>query len=149
MRLKNIAVLVIVLTTVLDCRAGTPPVETPHQANLLPTPDRSRVQIIDQDRPAGLTDPAAIAAYQQDHSNMRDAAWFAAIAAYDEAIRIQPEVAGLYEARGTPYMYGGRQDEAIADYTTAIELEPDDAGYWRRRAHAYTIAPTPQPLFKI
>ncbi len=145
MRLKNIAVLVIVLATALACRAGTPSDETPHQANLLPTPDRSRVQIIDREMPPGLTDPAATAAYQQGYAHMRDAAWFAAIAAYDEAIRIQPEVAGLYEARGTAYMYGGNHYEALADYTTAIELEPDDAGHWRRRAHAHTIAPTPLP----
>ena len=76
---------------------------------------------------------------------MRDAAWFSAIAAYDEAIRIQPEVAGLYEARGTAYMYAGRHDEALADCSRAIELEPTDAGHWRRRSHAHTIAPTPQP----
>ena len=62
---------------------------------------------------------------------MRDAAWFSAIAAYDEAIRIQPEVAGLYEARGTAYMYAGRHDEALADCSRAIELEPIDAGHWR------------------
>ena len=31
---------------------------------------------------------------------MRETAWFAAIAAYDEAIRIQPEVSSVYEARG-------------------------------------------------
>ena len=66
--------------------------------------------------------------------------WFAAIDAYDEAIRIQPEVAGLYEARGTAYMYAGRHDDALADYSLAIELDPDDAGLWRRRAHPHTIA---------
>ena len=76
---------------------------------------------------------------------MRAAAWFAAIAAYDEAIRIQAEVAGLYEARGTAYMYAGRHDDALADYSLAIELDPTDAGLWRQRAHAHTIAPTPQP----
>ena len=76
---------------------------------------------------------------------MREAAWFTAIAAYDEAIRIQPEVAGLYEARGTPYMYAGRHDNALADYSLAIELEPNDPGHWRRHSHAHTIAPTPQP----
>ena len=42
-------------------------------------------------------------------------------------------------------MYSGRHDEALADYSLAIELEPEDAGLWRRRAHAHTIAPTPQP----
>ena len=42
-------------------------------------------------------------------------------------------------------MYAGRHDEALADYTRAIKIEPDDAGHWRRRAHAHTVAPTPQP----
>ena len=143
-QLKNIAVIVTALATVLACSAGTPPEEAQNQQLPAATPDRSRVQIIDPEPPTELTDPAAIAAYRQGYSNMRAAAWPAAIAAYDEAIRIQPEVAGLYEARGTACMYGGHHYEALADYTKAIELEPDDAGHWRRRAHARTIAPTHQ-----
>ena len=137
--------VIIVLATVLACHAETPHDATRDQSNLLPTPDRSQVMIIAQEVPAELTDPGAVSAYRQGYQHMWDAAWFSAVAAYDEAIRIQPEVAGLYEARGTAYMYGGSHGEAIADYTTAIELEPEDAGYWRRRAHAHTIAPTPQP----
>lgn len=42
-------------------------------------------------------------------------------------------------------MYAGRHDQGLADYSRAIELNPNDAGHWRRRAHAFTIAPTPQP----
>lgn len=42
-------------------------------------------------------------------------------------------------------MYAGRHDQALTDYTHAIELNPNYAGHWRRRAHAFTIAPTPQP----
>ena len=101
--------------------------------------------IIDQGLPDGLTDPAASAAYVQGYSHMLDAAWFSAIAAHDEAIRIQPDVAGLYEARSTPYIYAGQHDYALADYSHAIELDPTYAGLWRQRAHAHTIAPTPQP----
>ena len=110
-----------------------------------PTPDRSSIQIIDPEPPTGLTHPAAVKAYQQGYAHMRAAAWFSAIAAYDEAVRLQPDVAGLYEARGTAYLYSGRHDEALADYSQAIELDPDDASLWRRRAHAHTIASTPQP----
>ncbi len=145
MRWNNIAVVIMVLTTVLACRAGTPQDEPRHQEISLPTPNRSQVMIIDPDAPSGLTDPKAVSAYRQGYSHMRESAWFAAIAAYNEATRIQPGVAGLYEARGTAYMYAGRHDEALADYSTAIELDPNDAGHWRRRAHAYTIAATPQP----
>ena len=145
MRLKNIAVVIAALATVVACQSGVPQDGTRNHEHLLPTPARSEVLIIDEATPSELTDPEAASAYRQGYSHMRDAAWFAAVASFGEAIRIQPEVAGLYEARGTACMYGGRHDEAIADYTTDIELEPDDAGHWRRRAHAYTIAPTPQP----
>ena len=42
-------------------------------------------------------------------------------------------------------MYAGQHNDALADYGHAIELDPTDAGLWRQRAHAHTIAPTPQP----
>ena len=126
------------LVMVLACNARSPVGDPASRLNLIPTPDQSRAQIIDRERPAGLTDPAASAAYDQGYSHMLDAAWFAAIAAYDEAIRIQPEITGLYEARGTAYMYAGRHDDALADYSLAIELDPDDAGLWRGRA-AFTV----------
>ena len=137
------AMLTLVLALV--CSASAPSEETLGSQDHIPTPDRSRAQIIDPELLAGLTDSAARAAYDQGYSPMREAAWFSAIAAYDEAIRLQPEVVGLYEARGTAYMYGGQHDEALADYSHGIELEPADAGHWRRRVRAHTIAPTPQP----
>ncbi len=133
------------LVLTLACGAGGPSNETLGRQDPIPTRDRSQVQIIDDQAPAGLTDADAISAYQQGYAHMRGAAWFAAIAAYDEAIRIEPDVSGLYEARGTAYMYSGRHDQALANYSSAIELNPGDAGHWRRRAHAYTIAPTPEP----
>ena len=139
------ATAVTTLILALACGAGAPSDETLSRQDYIPTPDRSQVVIIDRGLPDGLTDPAASAAYDQGYSHMRDAAWFAAIAAYDEAIRIQPDVAGLYEARGTAYMYAGQHDDALADYSLAIELDPNDPGLWRQRAHAHTIAPTPQP----
>ena len=136
----------VMLAVALACSAGAPSDETLKTQDNIPTPDRSQVQIIDRELPAGRTDPAASAAYDQGYLHMLDAAWFAAIAAYDEAIRIQPEVAGLYEARGTAYMYASRHGDALADYSLAIELDPTDAGLWPRRAHAHahTIAPTPR-----
>ena len=138
----GIAVAIISLVIALACSAETPGDESDSRRDYIPTPDRSRVQIIDRELPAGLTDPVASAAYDQGYSHMRAAAWFAAIAVYDEAIRIQPEVAGLYGARGTAYMYACRHHDALADYSLAIELIPEDAEHWRRRSHAHTIAPT-------
>ena len=138
------AIAAIVILATMACGTFTAEEDNGQQAQL-PTPDRSQVQIIDPEPPTGLTHPAAVSAYQQGYAHMRAAAWFSAIAAYDEAVRIQPDVAGLYEARGTAYLYAGRHDEALTDYSQAIELNPADAGLWRRRAHAHTIAPTPQP----
>ena len=131
------------LVMVLACNARSPVGDPASRLNLIPTPDWSRAQIIDRELPAGLTDPAASAAYDQGYSHMRDAAWFAAIAAYEEAIRIQPEITGLYEARGTAYMYAGRHDDALADYSLAIELDPNHAMGYGHRAIALTQLPTP------
>ena len=119
---------IVTLATAMACSAFTAGEDNNQQVQL-PTPDRSQIQVIDPEPPHGLTDPAAVRAYQQGYSHMREATWFAAIAAYDEAIRIQPDVAGLYEARGEPPTC------TPASTTT----------HWRRRAHAHTIAPTPQP----
>ena len=135
----------VMLVLTMACGAAEPRNETLGMQDPIPTPNRSQVQIIDDEAPAGLTNADAINAYQQGYAHMRAAAWFSAIAAYDEAIRIEPAVSGLYEARGTAYMYADRHDQALADCSRAIELNPNDAGHWRRRAHAYTIAPTPQP----
>ena len=141
--------MTLVLALALACGAGPPTDETIDGQDHLPTPDRAQVQIINPELPNGLTAPEAASAYQQGYMHMREAAWFSAIAAYDEAILIQPDVAGLYEARGTAYMYSGKHDQALADYSHGVELDPDDAGLWRRRAHAYTIAPTPRPEMAV
>ena len=141
----NLTSVAIILALSMACTGGTPSGGTHRVQDNTPTPDRSQVQIIDRELPAGLTDPAASAVYDQGYNHMLATAWFAAIAAYDEAIQIQPEVAGLYEARGTAYMYAGQHDDALADYSHATELDPTDPGLWRRRSYAHTIAPTPQP----
>ena len=76
------------LMLALACGAGEPDPETLSGQDPIPTPDRSQVQIIDDETPAGLTDADAINAYQQGYAHMHAAAWFSAIAAYDDAIRI-------------------------------------------------------------
>ena len=124
------------LLLTLACTAETPSEQPLGIQGNIPTPDRSQVVIIDQGLPDGLTDPAASAAYVQGYSHMLDAAWLSAIAAYDEAIRIQPDVAGLY---------AGQHDDVLADYSHAIELDPTNPGLRGQRAPAHTIAPTPQP----
>ena len=103
-RLFILATIMTALVLALACGAGPPTGETIDGQDRLPTPDRARVQIIDPEPPPGLIDPAAVAAYEQGYSHMRASEWFAAIAAHDDDIRIQHEVAGLYEARGTAFM---------------------------------------------
>ena len=127
---------VIVLTISTACSGGAT-TNDDKTGTHLPTPDRSQLQIIDSEPPAGLTDLAAVSAYRDGYAHMKASAWWAAIAAYDEAIRIQPGVPGVYEARGTAYMYAGQHNAAIADYSRAIELEPTpDCG-----AGARTLTP--------
>ncbi len=47
-----------------------------------------------------------------------------AIADYDEAIKLNPKLAGAYANRGNAYENKGQDDQAIADYDEAIELKP-------------------------
>ena len=140
-----LATALVMLVLTLSCGAGVPADEASGKQYQIPTPDRSQVLVTDEELPTGLTDADAISAYRNGYADMQAIAWPEAIASYHEAIRIQPDVSGLYEARGTAYMYAGQHDQALADYTRAIEINPDDAGHWRQRAHAYTIAPMSQP----
>ena len=89
-------IAIIALATTMACSTFTAGEDDNDRQVQLPTPDRSQVQIIDPEPPTGLTDPAAVSVYQQGYAHMRASAWFSAIAAYDEAVRIQPDVAGLY-----------------------------------------------------
>ena len=56
-----------------------------------------------------------------------------AIAAYDQAIHLDPDNAADYNNRGTAKNALGRHEAAIADYNQAIQLEPDyDVAYFNR-----------------
>lgn len=60
----------IALAISMACSAFTAR-DDPDQQVQLPTPDRSQVQIIDPEPSTGLTDPAAVSAYQQGYAHMR------------------------------------------------------------------------------
>ncbi len=49
----------------------------------------------------------------------------AAIECYNQAVILQPEIAGIYEDRGDAYFYWGKQDTAIADFTKAAKLDKE------------------------
>ena len=60
-----------------------------------------------------------------------------AIAEYDEAIRLDPELFLAYLNRGTAYEAQGRYDRAIQDYDKAISLNPEFSLTYHNRGRAY------------
>ncbi|MBN3905247.1 MAG: tetratricopeptide repeat protein [Nostoc sp. NMS1] len=56
-----------------------------------------------------------------------------AIASYDQAIELQPEVSEYWFNRGLTLFHLERFEEAIASYETAIELKPDFYKAWYNR----------------
>ena len=123
-KISQIASLVATLLVALACSGDPASERASSQGDHIPTPNRSQVQTIDAEPPAGLIDADAISASGQGYAHMREAAWFSVIEPTTRPFRIQPNVSGLCEARGTAYMYAGRHDQALADYTRAIELKP-------------------------
>ena len=51
--------------------------------------------------------------------------WDRAIADYDEAIRLNPDLAETFTNRGTAYYYKGQLGRALKDYDEAIRLKPN------------------------
>jgi tetratricopeptide (TPR) repeat protein len=60
-----------------------------------------------------------------------------AIADYDKAIELKPDLAKAYNNRGIVYHYEGDYDLAMADCDKAIELRPDYAKAYVNRGNAY------------
>ena len=60
-----------------------------------------------------------------------------AIADYDEAIRLKPDLANAFNNRGATYEAKGDHDRAIADYAQAVHLKPDYAIAFKNRGLAY------------
>ncbi len=59
-----------------------------------------------------------------------------AIAAYDKALKLQPENTEIYFLRGyAKDMYGDRES-AVDDYDKAIELHPEDSRIYHARGYA-------------
>lgn len=60
-----------------------------------------------------------------------------AIQDWDQAIRLSPDNADLYNHRGKAYDSKGDGDRAIQDYDQAVQLAPEDAIYYYNRGVAY------------
>jgi len=60
-----------------------------------------------------------------------------AVAAFGEAIRLNPKNANAYAHRGNAYLDQGDYDKAIADYNKAIRLDPNNAEAYKNRGFDY------------
>jgi tetratricopeptide (TPR) repeat protein len=60
-----------------------------------------------------------------------------AIADYDEAIQLDPNLADAFTGRGPAYRNKGDVDRAIVDYDQAIRLSPNYAMAFNNRGGAY------------
>ena len=61
-----------------------------------------------------------------------------AIQDYDQAIKLDPSDAIVYNNRGIAYSTKGQHDRAIQDYDQAIKLNPSDATAFNNRGLAYS-----------
>ena len=62
-----------------------------------------------------------------------------AMAAYNQAVRLDPKSARVYNLRGDAYRRVGRYLQAIQDYNKAVRLAPELAESYAGRAFAYTL----------
>ena len=62
-----------------------------------------------------------------------------AIVEYDQAIRLDPQLALAYYNRGVAYHYLGQPKQAIEDYAEALRLDPQHASAYANRAQANTL----------
>jgi len=60
-----------------------------------------------------------------------------AIADYDKAIALDPNVALAYTNRGSAYYRKGEYERAIADHSKAIAIDPNHANAYYNRGVAY------------
>jgi Flp pilus assembly protein TadD len=62
-----------------------------------------------------------------------------AMAAYNQAVRLDPKSAGVYNHRGNAYRRLGRYHQALMDYNQAIRIDPQLPESYAGRAFAYTL----------
>jgi len=64
-----------------------------------------------------------------------------AIKAYDEAIRLDPNKAGVWYNKGNALAKQGKYDDAIKAYDEAIKLNSSEPGYWNNKGNALRYGP--------
>ncbi|MDR2434430.1 MAG: tetratricopeptide repeat protein [Treponema sp.] len=83
--------------------------------------------------PAGI----AFASFTSGDANRSAGRYTEAIEEYDEAIRVEPNYAQIYNNRGLAYYQKGDYDRAIADFNQAITLDPNYADAYNNRGRTY------------
>jgi len=71
------------------------------------------------------------------YSRLRD--YPRAIASFDAAIKLAPELPETYTDRGLAYAYLGQYDRAIADHNQALALDPSHIAALYNRACTYSL----------
>lgn len=65
--------------------------------------------------------------------------WASAAAAYEEAIKLDPSEATLYQGQGVAFVMIRQYEKAIVAYDKATELNPGDAKLWTGKALAFQM----------
>lgn len=78
-----------------------------------------------------------VAPFQRGVALYREGRYLAAITAFDQAARLEPNAAAVYSNRGAAKVHAGDLPGAMVDYSRAIELGPTDAEVYFNRGNAY------------
>ena len=87
--------------------------------------------------PAAVSQPTAQEWFYQGLQQADGGDFISAIASWDQAIALNPNLITAWHNRGSALGYLGQYQEAIASFERAIELKPNDYQAWHNRGCAY------------
>jgi len=73
----------------------------------------------------------------QGAANLEAGKFDQALGDFNEALKLKPNDAAIYDYRGVAYRAKGQDDKAMEDFNRAIELDPKFAKSYRDRAMIY------------
>jgi tetratricopeptide (TPR) repeat protein len=79
----------------------------------------------------------AVVYYNRGNAHDAKKSYPAAIADYDKAIELKPDLRPAYYNRGRALRINGQPELAVASYNKALELDPKDADSISNRGRAY------------
>ncbi len=130
-RIPSVALVLLLALTGCVC-PFTETIRVPGRAAATPGPTAS----LESDRANELNDdPAVHIERGLTYLNQGQFEW--AIAEYDKAIELDPNLAEAYVRRAFVHKVLGQYEQAMADYDKAIELSPNNAMYYNDRGFAY------------